>query len=369
MKNVAIVGGGLAGLIASIQLAKKGVPCTLYERKNYPFHRVCGEYISNETVSFLKRNDLYPEKFNPPQITQLQLSSVSGYSATMPLDLGGFGISRFNFDHYLYLKALETGVKFDLNTDVTDIIYHDDKFHVKTINYSNETDVAIGSFGKRSKLDLQLNRNYLKHRSPYVGVKYHVTSTHPGNLISLHNFPGGYCGVVNVDGGITNICYLVHRNVVKEYRNIAEMERNVLYKNPLLKTLFHEADFIYDKPLVINEISFATKGPLEKHILLAGDAAGMITPLCGNGMAMAIHSGKIVSELVLAFCEERITRQQLEDEYKKAWSALFAQRLRIGRVVQKLFGNSFTSDIAVKLILHSKTLAKSIVRNTHGSIF
>ena len=52
------------------------------------------------------------------------------------------------------------------------------------------------------------------------------------------------------------------------------------------------------------------------HILMTGDAAGMITPLCGNGMAMAIHSAKIVSDLIIKHTrQEKFSRGQLEQQY------------------------------------------------------
>jgi 2-polyprenyl-6-methoxyphenol hydroxylase-like FAD-dependent oxidoreductase len=82
-----IIGGGIAGLISAIQLARSGIPCALIEKKFYPIHRVCGEYISNEAVPFLKRNGLYPAEFTLPQIKRFQLSSVSGKQAVVPLDL------------------------------------------------------------------------------------------------------------------------------------------------------------------------------------------------------------------------------------------------------------------------------------------
>ncbi|HAC24725.1 MAG TPA: FAD-dependent oxidoreductase, partial [Cytophagales bacterium] len=66
MATVVIVGGGLGGLLAALQLAKQGIPVTLFERKQYPFHRVCGEYISNETVPFLRSLGVYPDVFQPP---------------------------------------------------------------------------------------------------------------------------------------------------------------------------------------------------------------------------------------------------------------------------------------------------------------
>ena len=100
--KIIIIGGGLSGLITSIRLAEAGFAITLIEKKKYPFHRVCGEYISNETLPFLKSFNLFPEKFNPPKIDQLQLTSVNGKEAFLKLDLGGFGISRLLAVVYLF---------------------------------------------------------------------------------------------------------------------------------------------------------------------------------------------------------------------------------------------------------------------------
>src|SRR5690606_13146093 len=154
---------------------------------------------------------------------------------------------------------------------------------------------------------------------PYVGVKYHARTNQPAQLISLHNFEGGYCGVCNVEGGITNICYLTHRDSLKDHRDIDTMEKAVLSRNPRLRELFVSAEFIHAQPEVINEISFETKRPVENHILMAGDAAGMIAPVCGNGMAIAIHSGQLLAGLVGDFCENRLDRSTMEAVYSRAW--------------------------------------------------
>jgi menaquinone-9 beta-reductase len=369
LKNVAIVGGGLAGLISGIELLKKGVPCELFEKKNYPFHRVCGEYISNEALPYLKKNNLYPDHFNLNQLKQFQLSSVSGESATLPLDMGGFGISRFRFDHFLAEKAKSLGMQVHENCEVDDINFDSERFTLTTLKGDFHADAVIGSFGKRSKLDLQMRRAFTRSRSPYVGVKYHVRSPHPAGLIALHNFDGGYCGVSNIEDGITNVCYLVHRNVLQANKNVNDMEQKVLFKNPLLRKIFEEAEFQYDKPLVINEISFETKGPVENHIIMAGDAAGMIAPLCGNGMAMAIHGGMLAGKFAAQFCHGQLSRNEMEASYSKAWRRAFAQRLSFGRQVQRLFGNKSLSHMAVKMILHSKPLSNFIMRKTHGDFF
>lgn len=370
MKNVSIIGGGLAGLIAAHQLAKKLIPVTVLERKQYPFHRVCGEYISNETIPFLQSNDLFPKEFNPPGITNFILSSVAGKTTQLSLDLGGFGVSRFAFDHFLYQKCLEAGVSFIVNTEVTQVHFDENKFTITTSSSTHQADVVIGAFGKRSKLDHTLKRNFFSKRSPWVGVKYHVTSDHPGDTIALHNFNGGYCGISNVENNITNLCYLVHRDQVKRAGTIKKLEQTILAENKHLKKIFSESTFLFDAPETINEISFETKEPVLNHILMAGDAAGMITPLCGNGMAMAIHAGKILAEHVVEYCHENKTRAQLEADYAHHWKQLFERRLQTGRLIQnKLFGSAWSSALAIGLAVSSKPLARFIMRNTHGTPF
>jgi flavin-dependent dehydrogenase len=371
LKKVLIIGGGLAGLIAGIRLSRSNIACTIIEKRAYPQHRVCGEYISNEAESFLQREGLFPESFEPPQITQFQLSSVKGKSITLPLDLGGFGISRYAFDHFLYERAKEAGVEFLLNTAVDSVNLVNEVFEVKTSHHELTSTVVIGAFGKRSKLDARLSRSFFQKSSPYVGVKYHVRSQHPADLISLHNFRGGYCGVSNVEGGKTNLCYLTHRNNVKRFKSIREMEKVILFENPLLQNIFSSSEFLFEKPETINEISFETKEPVWNHILMIGDAAGMIAPLCGNGMAMAIHSGKVVSELVQGHLKKiNFNRREFEAEYATTWNKLFATRLWTGRLIQnKLFGHVFTSQLAVNIAIHSRIIANTIMRNTHGTPF
>src|SRR6185436_16984311 len=101
--------------------------------------------------------------------------------------------------------------------------------------------------------------------------------------------------------------------------------------------IFRNADFISTEPEVINEISFAHKKIVENHVLMCGDSAGLITPLCGNGMAMAIHSAKLLSELILdshILTNQDISdmyRERLERNYENAWNENFSKRLFWGR--------------------------------------
>jgi flavin-dependent dehydrogenase len=367
-KTIVIVGGGLAGLVCA-NLLSQSAKVVLLEKKQYPSHRVCGEYISNETIPFLKRNGLYPNFLELPSIRQLWLTSVNGQKAEIDLGLGGFGISRFQLDHFLYQKAKEKGVAVFENCEATQITFQDELFEIETTNRKFTADVVIGSFGKRSRLDKTLQRNFIQKKSPYVGIKYHIRTQHPNHVIALHNFKDGYCGISNIEEGKSTLCYLTHRNNVRQFKSIAEMERQVLFKNPYLKKIFSESEFLYEKPETINEISFETKGPIEQHLLMSGDAAGMITPLCGNGMALAIHSAKVVSELVHQFLQGAINRSQLENQYAQQWRALFAKRLWAGRQIQNLFGSEWASNIAVNLARYTPSIAQFLVKQTHGDEF
>jgi menaquinone-9 beta-reductase len=368
-RGVIVIGGGLAGLVAATLLARNDVAVTVIEKRNYPQNRVCGEYISNETRPFLLKELLFPEEFSPPEIRELQLTSVNGRAAIVPLDTGGFGISRFAFDNFLYRRALAAGVEFLLNTEANNVVGSGDGFEVHAGDRVLSADAILSAHGKRSRMDHSMNRGFISRRSPYAAVKYHARVDFPDTRIALHNFPGGYCGICRVENGVANFCYLTRSENLKRFRSIAAMEEAVLFRNPFIKETFSRAKFIGEKPEVINEISFETKNAVEQHVLMAGDAAGMIAPLCGNGMAMAIRSGLVASSWITPFMKGKIDRRMMETGYEREWNNLFARRLWIGRKIQSLFGGEVASNVAVSLATHSKALTSWLVRSTHGPSF
>jgi flavin-dependent dehydrogenase len=204
-----------------------------------------------------------------------------------------------------------------------------------------------------------------------MGVKYHIKTDLPKDVIRLDNFAGGYCGTCKIEDDLYNLCYLTKTENLKSNKDIAAMEDHVLFKNPHLKQLFSNADFVSDKPEVINEISFEKKTLVEHHILFCGDAAGMITPLCGNGMAMAIHSGKLLAECIIQSggAIDHESRLALEKTYQSRWDNQFAMRLKAGRYIQKLLINPQLSNLAINLLKNSPTIAKMVVKSTHGKSF
>lgn len=367
--DVVVAGGGLAGLVAALELARAGHAVLLVERKMYPFHRVCGEYISNEVRPYLELLGVDLVTLGAVDISEFVVSSPSGRRLTAPLDLGGFGLSRYQLDYTLYQLGQQAGICFMTGLSVEDVRYADERF---TVTLSDGQTVhcrqVIGTFGKRSRLDKTLGRAFMQKPSPYVGIKYHVRTDLPRNQIALHNFSDGYCGMSAVEDDAYCICYLTTRRNLRQHGSVPAMEQAILYRNPHLKAVLSDAVHLYAKPEVINEISFAPKQAVENHILMAGDSAGLITPLCGNGMAMAIHGARLASRLTSAFLTGQLSRQALETTYQRDWSAQFSRRLWVGRTVQKLFGSPLVSELALTAFSVVRPALRQVMQQTHGEV-
>jgi len=372
--DVAIIGGGLAGLTLSIQCIDAGYKTILFEKETYPFHKVCGEYISMESLPFLQRLGFDDKKFDLPLIKKLQLTDVKGNLYDFDLLPGGFGISRYTLDHALYQLALSKGVEICSNSKVQDIHLQNDSFAIATVKEKYVATVAAGTFGKRSNLDIKWKRDFIKTKpgklNNYIGIKYHIRYPYPKDHIALHNFSDGYCGISNIEDEKCCLCYLTTANNLKANNNsIPEMEKNVLFQNPVLKEIFSTAEFLYKEPLVISQVSFSKKRQVEDHVLMVGDAAGLITPLCGNGMSMAMHASKLAFENIHAFLQNKIDRNQMEDNYTHEWQQQFSKRLWMGRTVQHLFGNNTSTGLFLSVMHNMPWLAKQVIRSTHGEVF
>ncbi|MGK0390902.1 MAG: flavin-dependent dehydrogenase, partial [Maribacter sp.] len=156
--NVIIVGGGLAGLTSAVHLSKKGLSVLLIEKNEYPKHKVCGEYISNEVLPYLKVLDFNPFDYGAKKIVDFTLSTPQSRSVNIKLPSGGFSISRYCIDWELSKKAKKYGAEI-LHVNVTDIQFKNDQFEVFTNqNKQYQSEIVIGSFGKRSNLDIKMKR-------------------------------------------------------------------------------------------------------------------------------------------------------------------------------------------------------------------
>ncbi len=372
--HIAIVGGGLAGLTLAIQSADAGYRVILFEKENYPFHKVCGEYISKESWHFLERCGLPLADWELPMIDQLQVSDTKGKLYDFALPMGGFGLSRYRLDDALYRIAVQKGVTVLTQAKVTDVSFAADRFNIKTKDENYTADLVTAAFGKRSNLDVKWNRPFVQARpgklNNFIGVKYHIRYPHPSNTIALHNFEDGYCGISRIEEGACCLCYLTTAaNLKRSGNSITEMEKSILAKNRQLERIFSDAEYLYAEPLTISQVSFHAKSQVENHILQLGDAAGVITPLCGNGMSMAMHSGKIAFEYMQQMLSGKITRNEMEELYTSRWQKEFGSRTKTGRLVQYFFGGSFTTSVFLRSMHTFPVFSQWLIGQTHGKPF
>lgn len=367
--DVIIIGGGLAGLTSAIHLLKYHKKIIVLEKNEFPQHKVCGEFISNEVLSYFTYLNINIDELQPVKINRLKLVLESNESLQQELSLGGFGISRYGLDNFLAKMVSQNGGDIIID-EVQDIIYKYEYFNVTTIsNKTYSSKLVFGCFGKRSNLDKVLNRNFFFKKSHWLGVKYHAKGKYQDDEVGLYTFDGGYCGVSKVENNTLNICYLVNLSSFKKYNDIENFEKNILFKNKELETIISSSTKLFAKPKTISQISFDYKPKVENHILMLGDAAGMIHPLCGNGMAMAIHSAKIASTLTLDFLNNTISRKQLENYYAIQWNKSFNKRLKTGVFLSKILLNKFWSRFLLKLIVTFPKLLNLLIKRTHGKPF
>ena len=371
MKNkiydVIVVGGGLAGLTCALHLSKQGIDVLLIEKDTFPHHKVCGEYVSNEVLPYLNSLGIDPLAEGAVPISKLKISNYNHKEIESTLPLGGFGMSRYYFDNLLFKKVNETcDVVFKT---VEAIEFISEKFTVTAQDKTEyKTKYVVSAHGKRSNIDKKLNRDFIEKKSTWLAVKKHYNYDFPANTVALHTFKGGYCGLSKTETGAVNACYLTTYSAFKKYNHIEDFQKNNMSENPFLNKFFSEAAPLFDSPLTIGQISFQPKKPVEHHIFMIGDSAGLIHPLCGNGMAMAIHSAKLFSELFLKQYETKnINRTILEKEYEKQWNNKFSKRIKTGRYIQRLLMNETTASVGFSLLNKFPSMLNLIIKNTHGN--
>lgn len=364
--DIVIIGGGLAGLTAGIHLSQKGFTVIIIEKNEFPKHKVCGEYISNEVKPYLESLGVPIQDANPTSITQFEFVTLNNVSLHQKLPLGGFGISRYALDYLLYQKAIASGCTIIKNT-VETFVFEKNQFIVTTQSQEKySAKIVLGAFGKRANLDYYLQRTFIQKTSPWLAVKNHYQGNFPDDVVGLYHFRGGYCGVSKVENDLINICYITSYKDFKRYKNLDDFAKAVLFKNKKLKHILQTSIPIFEKPLTISQISFEKKEPVSAHLLMIGDTAGLIHPLCGNGMAMAIHSAKIAAEASIDFLQGKYDRVALEKNYTVNWNANFKARLRMGRGLSVILEHPILTLILFQVAVLFPFIMQQIIKRTHG---
>jgi menaquinone-9 beta-reductase len=224
--------------------------------------------------------------------------------------------------------------------------------------------ILIGAFGKTSGLNKILNRDFEGVKSPYNGVKLHLEEKYfkdyPKNEIHIYTGPGIYCGINKVNGNSVTVCFLDKRNSsdssVKE-KLISLRKVNKEFNRIL--TCEADEEILKAKVYGTGNIYFGSKQLVENGIFMAGDSAGVIAPLAGDGIGMAMESAKILADLLIKSPGENLSF--LTGEYSRRWKRHFKRRLLIAGIIQNGMFNKILLNTGMKLLnIYPRSINKLI---------
>jgi flavin-dependent dehydrogenase len=380
--DVAVVGGGPAGCSTAITLAAQGATVVLFEAKTYPHHKVCGEFLSPECSGELDQLGLTAsiQALHPVSIETARIIAPDGTAWGTRFPGMAIGLSRAALDAAMARQAVVCGAVVREATNVIAVRGNlTDGFTVSTrsrgASESIRARAVIAAHGKRSALDRTLNRSFLGRPQPFISLKTHVYGPPIPHRVDLYSFPGGYCGMSEVEDGTINVCLLAHESVFQGAQNgrnqgaseIATFLHWMQAENPRLGHWLEQAESVlpaFERWLSIAQVSFARKQTVVDDVLMVGDAAGLIVPLAGDGIAMALQSGRLAGECTMDFLEGRLTPNVLCRLYNRRWQRQFAARLRLGRALQPIMLRPGLLSLGLKALMAYPALGAYLINHT-----
>jgi flavin-dependent dehydrogenase len=342
--DIAIVGAGPAGSTLAALLARRGHSVALIDRDTFPRDKLCGEFLSYDALPII--DALGVNLDGAPEITNCRLV---GRHRTYGFDFphSARGVSRMLLDDALVRCAVANGAQA-ITATATKVTRDSVTFDGGTVRAR----VVAGAWGRWGRFDQQLGRAFVRDRSHRnFGFKRHYRKTSGADrgTIELYSFAHGYLGVNDVEGGITNICGLVHASRLRGHKGRwdAFVESIRAEERPLDELYARHAPaqdgFLSSEPVI-----FRARSAVEDGIFMIGDASGVIDPLTGNGMAMALQSALVAAPFIAAALENG-DRQLSENAYRSRHAQLFAHRIAWSRRVAFLLSRPALLDAALRL--------------------
>jgi len=376
--RVAVIGGGPAGSTTALRLARRGVEVCLLEKTEFPREVLCGEFLSREVSDALKDLDLF-EKFialKPNRINSFRFSNDDSTELNVDFSFESFALKRSVFDNFLLEEAKLSGVEVLQPAEVKNIRKEDEKFVLEIKGGGNpifriNSDFVVAAYGKRNVLDKQLDRGFTYQKSGLNGIKFHIDEKFiPGFIrdrIEIYSSRGIYCGLNAVSEKEITLCFLEDR---KDFPGspIDHLLR-LFDQNKKFADIFSndfEPGNIQIQAYGTGNIYFGKRGLVKDGILMAGDAAGVIAPLAGDGIGMALQTSKLISDI---FYDERLNsfdHGRIAKKYEAKWNENFKKRLFTAGVIQKLILSSFFKNQAIGFARHFPPVMPYLLNNTRG---
>jgi flavin-dependent dehydrogenase len=350
-----VVGGGPAGCAAAIVLARRGHRVTLLEAERGAVRKTCGEYLSSTAVRWIEHAGILPKLHEQGAIPipEWSLSTARG-EWIRRLPSPGLALSRSVLDPLLRDVCREEGVRVLEGARVQSVV-HDglqSRVHFEQDHVAGEciARVVVAAAGRAARISgLVQERPAGVRRSRYVAMKTHArprSSAARAARVSLYALRGAYVGVVPTDAGSLNVCFLARSHAFSRGSDAAKFLEAQARAHPLWKRTWSGMDVEGARWTAVSTMDFERRAPVQAGVLHAGDAAAMVSPFWGEGMAMAFESGtmaaKHVSRILRGAAEEKAFQ-----EYRRRWNARFSSRLIAGRILQRVFLAPRAMDAAV----------------------
>ncbi|HUP64882.1 MAG TPA: NAD(P)/FAD-dependent oxidoreductase [Thermoanaerobaculia bacterium] len=353
--DVAVIGGGPGGSCAAAWLARRGLRTTLVDRDRFPRDKVCGEFLSWDASPFLEDLGLSREldELDAPVIDDCRIHAGSA-STAFSLPRASRGISRLRLDALLVARARALGGEILEGWSADETSRHEGSRTIHIRSTAGEmrelrARAVVGAWGRWGRLDLALGRDFVRDRGHrYIGFKRHYAGgVTAAATIELHSFPGGYLGAQQIEGHLSNLCGLVHQGKIAGMRGgWPAFVREISCSSPSLARLLDGAAPAQEEFLSSEPVIFRPKSAAHEGMFLVGDAAGLIDPLTGNGMAMAIQSAALCAALLPEFLGPQGPGALAR--YATLHRDLFEGRLRASRMLASLMRNPLPLAAAIR---------------------
>ena len=281
--DLAVIGGGPAGTSAAITAAQLGLQVLLLEAGTFPRQKVCGEFVSGEACSILEQ--LFCSDFafaSAPRISKARIF-LDGESAELSVSPPALSISRYDLDFALWQKAADAGASVLQKTSVLQVRRIGNYFAISADNCEARSRAVIDASGRWSKL-----RNVQPGTTEkWLGLKGYFYERTASDSCDLYFFPGGYCGVQPLPDRRVNVAAMVHADIARSLTQVFAQSRDLLVRSRNWSAA--------GEPLTTAPLFFAQPRTANRQMALAGDAAAFIDPFAGDGISVALHSGKMAA--------------------------------------------------------------------------
>ena len=335
--DLIVIGGGPAGASAAITAARKGATVLLLERGSFPRHKVCGEFVSAESLDLL--SGFLGSRHAPLLTSAIRIPQArlffDGSLLQTPIDPPAASIARLDLDATLWELAGEYGVEARHQTIVQEVSGNG-PFRITTPSGEFNSLALINATGRWSNLGSKPN-GHAKSQSKWLGIKMYFAEASPKASADLYFFDGGYCGVQPVafrnshsDHGQVNACAMVRTDVASTLPQVCAQHPALAERAGRWRSL---SDVVSTFPLF-----FRDPQPVRDHVLQVGDSAGFVDPFVGDGISLALRSGSLAGDSLIPFFrgEQSLadaTRQYCRD-YEQRFAAVFRTSSKIRRMLQ-----------------------------------